>query len=1038
MRVGALAPFPQRWTRGGPVNYTVSYSDANFQSSTLSASDITLNKTGTANGTVNVSGSGATRTVAITGITGDGNLGISLAAGTASDRVGNAAPAAGPSRTFSVGNTPPTVTISPPSANGNTVTYTVSYDGANGTTITLRTNDITLSKTGTANGTVSVSGNGNTRTITLSNLTGDGTLSFSMAAGTAADLAGNRAAAAGPSEAITVDNTPPTITISAPSNTFIRNGPVTYTVTYADANFLASTLSASDVALESSGTADGMISVSGSGAAWKVTISEITGFGTLGISIASGTGIDQAGNMAAAAGPSASFTVDNTAPSVTISAPSTTITRGGPVTYTVSYNDANFQASTLTATQVTLNKSGTANGTVNVSGTGETRTVTISGITGDGSLGISIADGTANDRVGNLAGAAGPSGMFMVDNTAPTVTISAPSTTITASSSVSYTVSYADANFQSSTLGTSSVTLNRTGTANGTVSVSGSGATRTVTITGITGDGTLGISISAGTASDRASNLAPAAGPSRTFAVGNTPPAVTISPPSTSGNTVIYTVSYDGTSGTTVTLSTNDITLNKTGSANGTVSVSGSGNTRTITLSNLSGDGTLSFSIAAGTATDLAGNRAAATGPSETFTVDTTPPTITIGSPSRNFSSGESVSYTVSYGDANLLAITLSSTDVALNTSGTATAIISVSGSGNTRTVTISRITGDGILGISVPMATAIDQAGNLAPAAGPSETFAVRNIPLVIGGTITAQPVNAKLPFSPFLGVTISDGGASTGPLSVTITVDPANKGTFSEASLLTSGFTQSGAGVYTFSGTSSLAAAAIRRLSFVPAIDSAWAISAPANAIIATNMIGFEIRLSDGIAPHVTDTNTLVVATFANRPPVVGPPVTIQRIFTQDVKVPVANLLADASDPDDDPVSIGSVSPRSQAGASVESYAGWIIYTPPAGFTGDDAFTYLVSDGFGGTATGTIKVIAGPNERPSKNLVGIQTIGGGTFRVTFNGIPGRTYRIQYSIDLTNPNWITLGAATVNSQGVLTFDDSSAAPARFYRTVYP
>ncbi|MBI4664136.1 MAG: hypothetical protein HY735_35515, partial [Verrucomicrobia bacterium] len=198
-----------------------------------------------------------------------------------------------------------------------------------------------------------------------------------------------------------------------------------------------------------------------------------------------------------------------------------------------------------------LNKTGTANGTVNVSGTGATRTVSISGLTGDGSLGISIADATASDRVGNLAGAAGPSGMFMVDNTAPTVTISAPSTTITASSSVSYTVSYSDANFQSITLGASSVTLNRTGTANGTVSVSGNGATRTVTITGITGDGTLGISIAAGTASDRASNLAPAASPSGTFSVGNTPPAVTISPPLINGNTVTYTVSYDGANGTT-------------------------------------------------------------------------------------------------------------------------------------------------------------------------------------------------------------------------------------------------------------------------------------------------------------------------------------------------------------------------------------------------------------------------------------------------------------------------------------------------------
>ena len=69
---------------------------------------------------------------------------------------------------------------------------------------------------------------------------------------------------------------------------------------------------------------------------------------------------------------------------------------GGPITYTVTYADANFNSSTLAAANITLNKTGTANGTVGVSGTGLTRTVTISGITGDGSLGISIVAGTAS------------------------------------------------------------------------------------------------------------------------------------------------------------------------------------------------------------------------------------------------------------------------------------------------------------------------------------------------------------------------------------------------------------------------------------------------------------------------------------------------------------------------------------------------------------------------------------------------------------------------------------------------------------------
>ena len=47
----------------------------------------------------------------------------------------------------------------------------------------------------------------------------------------------------------------------------------------------------------------------------------------------------------------------------------------------------------------------------------------ISGITGDGTLGISIAAGTATDLAGNSAPASSASTTFTVDNTAPTIAL---------------------------------------------------------------------------------------------------------------------------------------------------------------------------------------------------------------------------------------------------------------------------------------------------------------------------------------------------------------------------------------------------------------------------------------------------------------------------------------------------------------------------------------------------------------------------------------------------------------------------------------
>src|SRR5207249_8857885 len=79
-----------------------------------STSNTTMNATGTATASIGVSGTGTTRTVTLSSVTGIGTLGLSLAAGTATDTAGNAAPAAGPSTTFTADNGPAVSSVSPP------------------------------------------------------------------------------------------------------------------------------------------------------------------------------------------------------------------------------------------------------------------------------------------------------------------------------------------------------------------------------------------------------------------------------------------------------------------------------------------------------------------------------------------------------------------------------------------------------------------------------------------------------------------------------------------------------------------------------------------------------------------------------------------------------------------------------------------------------------------------------------------------------------------------------------------------------------
>ena len=127
--------------------------------------------------------------------------------------------------------------------------------------------------------------------------------------------------------------------------------------------------------LSPTGTATGTIaSISTStGTTVDVTVSGVSGDGTLRLDLnGSGTGItDVAGNGINGGFTSGqTYTIDNTVPSILIGAPSLSVTRGGPVTYPITYADANFAASTLVAGNISLNTTGTANASVSVSGSG--------------------------------------------------------------------------------------------------------------------------------------------------------------------------------------------------------------------------------------------------------------------------------------------------------------------------------------------------------------------------------------------------------------------------------------------------------------------------------------------------------------------------------------------------------------------------------------------------------------------------------------------------------------------------------------------
>ena len=195
---------------------------------------------------------------------------------------------------------------------------------------------------------------------------------------------------------------------------------------------------------------------------------------------------------------------------------------------------------------------------------------------------------------------------------------------------------------------------------------------------------------------------------------------------------------------------------------------------------------------------------------------------------------------------------------------------------------------------------------------------------------------------------------------------------------------------------------------------------------------------------AEYAGDSNflgaTSAVVQVINTPPS-APNTNAGATQNQPLVITSAKLLAVSHDPDSDTLSITSAGPTSTNGGTVTLTSTNIIYVPVTNYIGTDLFSFVVSDIYGGSATGTVQVTVTSANLPSPNVVVPPAFdsGSGTFSVTFAGIPGYTYTIQSAESPTGP-WSFLKTVTAGNDGLIVVTDTELPPppSRYYRTVYP
>jgi hypothetical protein len=278
-------------------------------------------------------------------------------------------------------------------------------------------------------------------------------------------------------------------------------------------------------------------------------------------------------------------------------------------------------------------------------------------------------------------------------------------------------------------------------------------------------------------------------------------------------------------------------------------------------------------------------------------------------------------------------------------------------------------------------------------------------------------------VPLGAVLRVTEASGATSS---TVTVRAYASLSNAWNEAGINAATAPQKGAELGVFSG-------AIGAGETVEINLGAWVTEPRVHGIILESEAG-EVSFVSKESSDDTKWPQLVIITEGNTPPDYDGYAFIARV-NEPLTLPYSVILAGASDPDGDTVSLVIANGSSSQGGQVVMEEEQLTYTPSIDYFGPDSFLLTVGDGRGGftTATITVQVAQASSAMPpsSPNLLRVSE---GLIRFLYQGTPGVNHTLQRSTDLVH--WTAL--ATDLSGEIDYLDTEAPAKGAFYRLVTP